>query len=378
MAGAHWTARLVDSIADIPAMDWDRLAGGNPFVRHGFLSALEASGSATAQTGWAPHHLLLADAQGAIVAAMPLYLKGHSYGEYVFDHAWAGAYERAGGRYYPKLQASVPFTPVTGPRLLASSDAVRRALVRNAVELTEKNGLSGLHVTFATDQDAALMAREGLLIRHDQQFHWRNRGYADFDDFLAGLTARKRKAIRRERREARASGLRFEILEGKDISEGHWDAFHDFYLDTGARKWGTPYLNREFFSLLGERQGDSVVLMLALDGATPVAGALNLKDEGAIYGRYWGAARHLPFLHFEMCYYMAIDYALAHGLARVEAGAQGEHKLLRGYEPVRTNSAHWLTDPGFRAAVQRYLDQETRAIEAEIDHLARHLPYRKG
>ncbi|SLN43700.1 GNAT family N-acetyltransferase [Oceanibacterium hippocampi] len=380
---AFVTARVVEDIGAIDAGAWDACAGSvNPFVSHAFLRALEDSGSVSAETGWAPQHLALEAADGTVAAVMPLYLKNHSYGEYVFDHAWAHAYERAGGRYYPKLQSAVPFTPVTGPRLMVRPDMpagdASRGLIAAALQVAERHKVSSFHVTFPEEAEARRLGEFGLLLRNGEQFHWENRGYARFDDFLDDLASRKRKAIRKERREAQDPSFTFETLTGAGIREEHWDAFFHFYIDTGNRKWGTPYLNRTFFSLLGERLGDRVVLMLVSRGGRPIAGALNLAGTEALYGRYWGAVEDHRFLHFETCYYRAIDYAIEHRLARVEAGAQGPHKLARGYVPVKTWSAHWLRDPGFHEAVERFLTAERREVEAEISYLGEHSPFRKG
>lgn len=377
------TARVITSLADIDAAEWDACSGGgNPFVRHAFLSALEDSGSATLETGWAPHHVVVEDAHGSVLGAMPMYLKNHSYGEYVFDHAWAHAYERAGGHYYPKLQVAVPFTPVTGPRLMARYDEtgrdVRRALLAGGIQIAEKLEVSSLHVTFATKPEWDLMGEMGMLQRTGEQFHWRNHDYADFDAFLADLASRKRKAIRKERKAALADGdIEIQVLPGHAVTEAHWDVFFRFYLDTGSRKWGSPYLNREFFSLIGERMPEDIVLMLALRDGRPIAGALNLVGDDTIYGRYWGCLEDHRFLHFELCYYRAIDYAIEHGLKVVEAGAQGPHKLARGYVPVHTYSGHWARDPGFHRALDQYLDQERREVDAEIDYLEDRTPFRK-
>ncbi|MFZ5608443.1 MAG: GNAT family N-acetyltransferase [Pseudomonadota bacterium] len=374
-----YQARVLARAADLDGALWDGLAGtANPFLRHGFFTALEDAGCATAQTGWQPFHILLENAAGSPLGLMPAYLKSHSYGEYVFDHGWADAYERAGGRYYPKLQACVPFTPVPGPRLLAHDDAARQGLIEAAQNICKDLGLSGLHITFATPQEAAFTQKIGLHTRLGIQFHWRNRGYRDFSDFLAALASRKRKAIRRERAMALADGLSVEILMGREIREAHWDAFFAFYRDTGGRKWGVPYLNRAFFSLLGERLGDGVVLMLALRDGQPIAGALNLRGRDALHGRYWGAKEARPFLHFELCYYQAIDFAIAHGLRRVEAGAQGPHKIPRGYEPVATCSAHWLRDPMLHNAVADFLEAERQAVKADIAALAAATPFKKS
>ena len=375
--------RYLASLKDISAAAWDACAGlDNPFVRHAFLSALEDSGSAIAETGWLARHVVIeVDGQG-IVGVMPMYAKSHSYGEYVFDHGWADAFERAGGRYYPKLQVAVPFTPVPGPRLMARPDsntiAVRGALLETAFALADEAALSSLHLTFLPEAEAAALQGRELLHRTGLQFHWMNQGYASFDDFLATLAARKRKQIKRERREALQTGLDVRILSGRDIEERHWDAFFTFYEDTGSRKWGAPYLSRAFFSLIGERMGEAIVLILIERAGRPIAGALNLKGSDALYGRNWGALEHHPFLHFEACYYQAIDYAIAHGLKRVEAGAQGEHKLARGYLPVATHSVHWIAHDRLRQAVRGFLSRETPAIVEEIELLADHGPFRQS
>lgn len=376
------TARTVRSLAEVEAAAWDACAGdGNPFVSHAFLGALEDSGSVGAEAGWGPMHLLVEDQAGRLVGCAPLYVKGHSFGEYVFDHGWADAYERAGGRYYPKLQCAVPFSPVTGPRLLVRDGAergrIRAALAGAMVEVADRLDVSSLHVTFLEEDEWSLCGELGLLQRTGLQFHWPNRGYEDFDDFLGALSSRKRKAIRRERREAAESGLTLRTLVGDEITTAHWDAFFRFYRNTSDRKWGHPYLNRAFFDLLGGRLGDRVVLMVAEDDGEPVAGALNLQGRDALYGRNWGCLGHVKFLHFELCYYRAIDYAIAHGLARVEAGAQGPHKVQRGYLPTSTWSAHWIADPDLRRAVARFLDHERPAIEREIAAWAGESPYRR-
>lgn len=379
--------RLVTSLGGVAAQDWDRLAKAsadpvgetdNPFIRHAFLEALEASGCVSPQTGWAPMHLLAETSDGQLLGAAPCYLKSHSQGEYVFDHSWADAYERAGGRYYPKLQVCVPFTPVPGPRLLAESEDVRAYLAKGLVALRDQVGASSIHVTFAEARDMASLEEHGFLGRMDHQFHWTNAGYASFDDFLDGLASRKRKALKRERRDALAPGITVQQVSGPDLTEAHWDAFFAFYEETGARKWGRPYLNRAFFSLIGERMAERIVLVLALRDGRPIAGALNLRGDMTLYGRYWGAIEHHPFLHFELCYYQAIDYAIAHGLRRVEAGAQGEHKLLRGYLATPTHSAHEIADPGFRAAIADYLRREARAETAIQDELSSAAPFRIG
>ena len=387
----HVEIAVARSIAEVSAAEWDACAapeagGGrarNPFATHAFLHALEASGSVTAQAGWAPHHLV-AQVSGRVEAVMPLYLKGNSQGEYVFDHSWAHAWERAGGAYYPKLQCAVPFTPVTGPRLLVRRDAVagveamQGALLEAAREVCERGGLSSLHVTFCTDREWELGGRLGFLQRTDQQFHWQNRGYRDYDDFLAALSSRKRKALKKERMRAVEGGLRIRHLTGDDIHSRDWDAFWSFYQDTAARKWGRPYLNRRFFEILHETMREDVLLVMCERSGRRIAGALNIIGRDTLFGRYWGCIEEHPFLHFETCYHQAIDFALAHGLSRVEAGAQGAHKLARGYEPVTTRSLHWIPDPGFRAAVERYLVQERAAVAEEGAALAEFTPFRKG
>ena len=376
-------AHVLSEIAQVDAAAWDRCAGrDNPFVRHAFLAALEESGSSTAETGWHPRHIVLKSQGGAVLGAVPMYLKSHSYGEYVFDHGWADAFERAGGRYYPKLQASVPFTPVTGPRLLApagpEAEAVQTALLSTCVGLCDQADVSSLHVTFPTEVEFDLMGEAGLLQRTGIQFHWLNQGYESFDEFLAGLASRKRKQIRKERRAVAEAGLTITALTGGEIEEHHWDAFYAFYRATGSRKWGVPYLTRAFFSLLGERMADAVVLVMVERAGKPVAGALNLAGSDTLYGRNWGAIEDHRFLHFEACYYRAIDYAIAHGLKRVEAGAQGPHKLARGYLPVPTYSAHWVANPSLRDAVAYYLTHETQEIDREIEFLVRHGPFRQN
>jgi predicted N-acyltransferase len=374
---------VVGRIAEVPAAEWDACAGTDvPFVSHAFLDALEASGSVAAETGWLPQHLTIADADGHLLGAAPLYLKDHSYGEYVFDWGWADAYERAGGSYYPKLQSSVPFTPVTGPRLLvrpgADRDSIAGALIAAMVELTRRHDASSLHITFPEEDEWRRCGAAGLLQRVGLQYHWQNPGYESFDNFLATLTSRKRKAIKRERRKALESGVRIRALTGEALEPGHWDAFHRFYLANADRKWGRPYLTREFFHLLGERLADRVVLVLAESDGEPVAGALNLMGAEALYGRNWGCLAHFRFLHFEACYYQAIDYAIRHGLKRVEAGAQGEHKIQRGYLPVETYSAHWIRDRGFRDAVALFVDRERNAVRQEIAALGDYGPFRKA
>ena len=370
--------RIGNSVAALPAAEWDALTdGANPFTSHAFLAALEDSGSVGPGTGWQSVPITIADAQGRLAAALPAYLKSHSQGEYVFDHAWADAWHRAGGAYYPKLQIAVPFTPATGPRLLTRDPALAAPLLAAAAQITAANGWSSAHATFIEPAQVAAFAAAGWLIRHDIQFHWENRGYAHFDDFLAALSSAKRKNLRKERAAAQ-SGITIQALSGSDIKPHHWDAFWHFYQDTGARKWGRPYLTRDAFALLGERMAEKVLLVLALDGSTPIAGALNFIGKDALYGRYWGAVVDKPFLHFELCYYQAIDAAIALGLARVEAGAQGGHKLARGYEPVQTTSAHFIANKGFREAVADYLAAERRGIAADALHLGERTPFRKS
>lgn len=375
--GDPLTARVLRSVCDVAAAEWDGLTdNANPFISHAFLSAMEDSGSVGPGTGWSAAPLVIEDSAGKLLAAMPAYLKSHSQGEYVFDHAWADAYERAGGRYYPKLQIAAPFTPATGPRLLLRDHALARPLLRAAENICTKNGLSSAHATFIEPEQVALFEQAGWLIRSDIQFHWENRDYADFGAFLQSLSSRKRKAIRKERAAAQ-DGVAIRHLRGSEIGEEHWDVFWQFYQDTGARKWGTPYLTREAFTLLGERMGDQVLMILAFLDGTPIAGALNLIGEDTLYGRYWGCTVDKPFLHFELCYYQAIEAAIAMGKARVEAGAQGGHKLARGYEPVQTWSAHWIADPGFRAAVEDFLERERRGVNAEQAFLSGRSPFRR-
>jgi len=381
--GDSIAVRVLRRIDEVPAAEWDACAGAAvPFVRHTFLRALEDSGSVGAEAGWQPQHLVIPDAEGTLLGAVPLYLKSHSYGEYVFDWGWADAYERAGGRYYPKLQSSVPFTPVTGPRLMvrpgADAPTIRAALTAGLIELALRYGVSSLHVTFLTRSEWEHLGTAGFLQRKGLQYHWENRGYASFDDFLAELSSRKRKAIRKERRKVAESGLTLRTLTGDEIAPHHWDAFYRFYIATSDRKWGHPYLNREFFRRLGETMAEQVVLILAEDGGTPVAGALNLRGRDVLYGRNWGALGDYRFLHFEACYYRAIDFAIAEGLAQVEAGAQGEHKIQRGYLPAKTYSAHWIADAGFRDAVAGFLCRERHQVDYEIEALSDYGPFRTG
>jgi hypothetical protein len=371
-------ARVAAGVTAIDAAAWDVCAGAdNPFLSHAFLSALEESGSAVARTGWQPVPIMVDGPDGRPAALAPAYVKSHSQGEYVFDHAWADAYARAGGHYYPKLQIAVPFTPVPGRRLLCRDPTIAPALIAAAERVVTNSRLSSAHATFIAEDEVPLFERAGWLIRIDSQFHWHNEGFAGFDDFLATLSSRKRKAIRKERAAA-LPGLSVEHLTGAAITERHWDAFWRFYQDTGARKWGRPYLTRAFFSLLGERMADRLLLVFALREGRPIAGALNLIGSDALYGRYWGTTAEVPHLHFEICYYQAIDYAIEHGLARVEAGAQGGHKLSRGYRPVPTYSAHYLADPALRRAVAHYLEAERRAVIEEIAALEEMGPFRRG
>jgi predicted N-acyltransferase len=375
------TLTLHLKIADIAAAEWDGCAGAdNPFVSHAFLSALEDSGSANKRTGWLPQHAALRDAEGRLVAVAPMYAKTHSYGEYVFDHGWAQAFDRAGGNYYPKLQCAVPFSPVPGPRLLCRPDAgvPLPVLAGGLVQACEELGMSSVHVTFCLEREWSALTEAGWLPRIGKQFHWENAGYGTFDDFLGALNARKRKSLKRERRDAHAAGLTFLTLRGGDISKRHWDAFYAFYQSTVDRKWGSAYLTRSFFTLLSERVGDRVVLMLAEHDGKPVAGALNLMGRDALYGRNWGCSGDWPFLHFELCYYQAIEFAIAHKLGRVEAGAQGEHKIQRGYLPKPTYSAHWIAHPGLRRAIGDFLDRERPAMEREMAALAEYSPFRQA
>jgi predicted N-acyltransferase len=365
-------AKIAGGVSGLNARAWDRLGGGDPFLSHAFLSALEDSGSVGPGTGWTPAPILVEDDGSHLVAAAPAYLKTHSQGEYVFDHGWAEAWQRAGGQYYPKLQVAVPFTPVPGRRLLGS----RPHSLLTAIEaVTVQNDLSSAHITFIDDEGAREAELRGWLVRHGVQFHWFNRGYGAFDDFLAALTSRKRKAIRKERAAA-VDGLDIKVLRGAEIEPADWDSMWAFYQDTGSRKWGRPYLTREFFDIAGERLGDRLLLFLACRGGLPIAGALNLVGPDTLYGRYWGTIEDVPFLHFELCYYQAVEWAIANGLKSVQAGAQGEHKVARGYEPVITRSAHFLPNRSFRDAVADFLETEREAVAGEIEWLRRELPYR--
>jgi len=379
----HISVRVAERIAAIGEADWDACAGdSDPFLSHAFLSALEEAECVSAESGWLPRHLAVEGPDGTVMAVAPLYVKGHSQGEYVFDWGWADAYERAGGRYYPKLQCAVPFTPAPGRRLLArpgpGAASAEAALAAGMEELAQRHGLSSVHVTFMPEDQAARLAERGWLVRHGMQFHWHNHGYRSFDDFLGALMSRKRKSIAKERRRVAEAGIRTPILCGGDIKTHHWDAFHRFYVDTYDRKWGYPYLNREFFELLTERLGDRVVLAMAEQDGRLIAGALNLRGADALYGRNWGADGDYRFLHFEACYYRAIDFAIEHGLGRVEAGTQGPHKVQRGYEPVRTYSAHLIRDPGLREPVADFIRRESRQVAREMEAMAGMTPYRRG
>jgi predicted N-acyltransferase len=398
MDSSDITLEAVPSIAHVPADDWNACAhpvqgasatdsGGesrssyNPFVSHAFLAALEDSGSATPRTGWGPRHLV-ARLDGDIVGAVPCYLKSHSQGEYVFDHGWADAFERAGGDYYPKLQATVPFTPATGPRLLirdgVDTERVAEALAGGLIGLCDAVHASSVHVTFARERETSFLADRGFLLRTDRQFHWRNEGYTTFEDFLATLVSRHRKAIRRERRDATANGITIHHLTGGDITEDAWDAFFEFYMETGSRKWGRPYLNRKFFSLIGETMAKDVLLVMARRNGRWIAGAINFIGSDTLFGRNWGAIEHHPFLHFEVCYYQAIDFAIARGLKTVEAGAQGEHKIARGYLPQTTRSAHYIANPSLRRAIADYLKHERIYVRDSVHELTEAGPFRKA
>lgn len=387
MTASDLTARLHGSAASIGQAAWNACANPtdradpHPFTRYEFFAAAEESGSATARTGWRPCHLTL-EQSGQIAGLLPLYLKSHSQGEYVFDQGWADAFERAGGSYYPKLQCAVPFTPATGPRLLAADgfdkDSTRTVLLATAASAVDELQASSLHITFLTQEEWQAAGAAGYLQRTDQQFHWINRGYPDFDAFLAELSSSKRKNLRKERAAVREAGIEFDWLTGRDLTEAVWDQFFEFYMDTGSRKWGRPYLTRDFFSRIGATMADATLLVIARRGSRPIAGALNFFGEGVLYGRNWGAVEFVPFLHFETCYYQAIDYAIAHGLQKVEAGAQGAHKLMRGYLPEQTYSAHFIAHPGLRRAVGDYLVREREAVAEQIDELTGMAPFRKS
>ncbi|BAV45498.1 hypothetical protein MLTONO_0595 [Mesorhizobium loti] len=389
-ANADYSIRIAAGIGAFTCDEWNGFAGTtrgdaensyNPLVSFAFLSALEDSGCAVRRTGWQGHHLRLETAQGRLLGAVPCYLKSHSQGEYVFDHGWSDAFERAGGRYYPKLQCAVPFTPVTGPRLLVGKgedpDAVKAGLAAGLKMVTDKLGVSSAHVTFAQESDVATLEAAGFLHRTDQQFHFFNEGFSTYDDFLATLASRKRKAMKKERREALADGITIDWLTGKDLTEKAWDDFFAFYMDTGSRKWGRPYLNRQFFSLIGERMADDILLVMARRNGRYIAGAINFIGSDALYGRNWGCIEDHPFLHFEVCYHQAIDFAIERKLKVVEAGAQGEHKLARGYRPVTMHSAHYISHPGLRNAVADYLKRERREVERMGEYLEEHTPFRR-
>ena len=383
----HFTIHVIDDIQRVPGASWDACAGtDHPFTCHAFLRALERSGSAVGARGWLPQHLLLYDGGAAPIAVAPLYLKSHSFGEYVFDWGWADAYERAGGRYYPKLQCSVPFTPVTGPRLMVRPDmstdareAARDALAQGLIDVGRRHGISSIHVTFPRRDEWQRLGRHGFLHREGIQFHLTNPGYASFDDFLAQLTSRKRKQIKRERREVGERGITLRRLTGREIEPHHWEAFYRFYCNTADKRWGVPYLEAEFFYEIGETMPEQILLVIAEDPqGRPVAGALNLIGHDALYGRNWGSDAEFKFLHFEACYYQAIDFAIERGLSRVEAGAQGEHKIQRGYLPVTTCSAHWIADPGLADPVADFLRRERAAVAHQIAGLAESSPYKSS
>lgn len=384
------TLRVTAGMSAFDRNEWQGLAGTgrdgpgiyNPFLSHAFLSALEEAGCVGRDAGWLPQHLCLETPDGRLIGAAPCYLKSHSQGEYVFDHGWADAFERAGGRYYPKLQVSVPFTPATGPRLLAPPGEIRSsvqlALADGLKAFTGQLGVSSAHVTFAPEDEAMLMESRGFLHRIDQQFHFANPGYAGYEDFLDTLASRKRKALRKERRTALENGIEIDWLTGRDLTERVWDDFHAFYMDTGSRKWGRPYLNRQFFSLIGERMADDILLVMARREGRYIAGAINFIGADTLYGRHWGCIEDHPYLHFEVCYHQAIDFAIARGLSTVEAGAQGEHKLARGYLPVTTHSVHWIEHPGLRNAIADYLERERDDVESFGEMLTRRGPFRKS
>jgi len=400
--------RVISDLGDVSPTDWDACAEAraadacvldekphpvseaqqvasastyNPFVSHSFLSALERSGSTTSRTGWAPQHLLVETKDGRLLGAAPCYLKSHSRGEYVFDHGWADAYEQAGGSYYPKLQVSVPFTPATGPRLLVRpsqhAETVRETLAAGLIALGQKRQASSVHLTFLPRDDWEFLGTKGFLKRTDQQFHWQNEGYNSFEDFLSALASRKRKVIKRERRDASEAGITIHHLTGTDLTEAVWDDFFAFYMDTGSRKWGYPYLTRSFFSLIGQTMAERILLVMAKRNGRYIAGAINFIGSDALFGRHWGAVEHHPFLHFELCYYQAIDYAIAHKLKTVEAGAQGEHKIARGYVPVTTYSSHYIAHPGLRHAIANYLKHERAYVDAAGRELEALAPFRK-
>ncbi len=387
-----YTLKACAGIHEIGQQDWDACANPgrsgvetdipfDPFLSYAFLSALEESDSAVAQTGWAPYHLALEHETRGIVGVVPMYLKSHSQGEYVFDYSWADAFERAGGRYYPKLQVSVPFTPATGRRLLTRPDAedpeIEKYLLSGLMQVAEKMDVSSVHITFSDKHQWEQMGEQGFLLRTHNQFHWKNDNYSTFDDFLAALSSKKRKNIRRERRGALESGIEIEQLTGADLKEEHWDAFYQFYVDTGARKWGSPYLKRQFFSIIGETMPDDTLLVMCKRNGRYVAGAINFIGGECLFGRNWGCIEHHPYLHFEVCYYQAIEFAIERGLKRVEAGAQGQHKLARGYLPTHTYSAHWIANESLRDAIDNYLEDERRYVDEEIDYITEQGPFKK-
>jgi len=388
---AEYSLQTLSGLDKVSSEEWSILSGAsksgdsitpyNPFVSHAYLSSLEDAGTVSAETGWLPQHLVLRDQAQKLLGVMPAYIKGHSQGEYVFDHGWADAYERAGGRYYPKLQCSIPFTPATGPRLMhrrgLDHTAIGQALAAGARLLTERNGLSSAHATFVPEAEVAIFEAEGFLHRTDQQFHFTNPGYGNYEDFLETLASRKRKNLRKERKTALENDIEIVWLTGSEITEAVWDVFFGFYMDTGSRKWGRPYLNRKFFSLIGERMADDILLIMAKRDGRYVAGAINFIGSDCLYGRHWGCCEDHPFLHFEVCYHQAIDFAIARKLVRVEAGAQGEHKLARGYLPVTTHSCHFIAHDGLRDAVARYLDHERADVAEMGEILAQHGPFRK-
>ncbi|NQV56335.1 MAG: N-acetyltransferase [Rhodospirillales bacterium] len=380
--GSEISIKVLTRISEVSAEEWNACAGeSNPFVRYAFLNALEESGSVCAETGWQPQHLVVNDEQGKIAACMPMYLKNHSYGEYIFDWGWADAYERAGGKYYPKLQSAVPFTPATGPRMLVRSDAPEKyfdILIAGMVQLARQLDVSSLHVTFPPSDQWDRLGAAGFLLRSGKQFHWENKGYDSFDDFLDELSSRKRKAIRKERREVANEGVTLKCLTGDDITEDHWDSFYHYYLSTIDHKWGRAYLTREFFSILGESMSDMAMMVVAEQGGERIAGALNLVGDDTLFGRNWGCSKEIKFLHFEACYYQAIDFAIENKLKWVEAGAQGPHKIQRGYLPREIYSAHWIKDANFRDAVANFVNNERRDIDYEIQGLMGYSPYRNS
>ena len=377
------SVRAVESLSEVGEATWQRFANRegsprDPFLSYAFLSALEQSGSVSADVGWLPYHLVLEDEAKQPLGVMPLYLKGHSQGEYIFDYSWADAFERAGGRYYPKMLSAIPFTPATGQRLLVASSEHESALVAGAAQIAGEMNISSVHLNFLDQAAWQRRGDEGWLLRTHKQYHWQNQGYKTFDDFLDCLSSKKRKNIKRERRDALANDLEIQRLTGAEITEAHWDAFYQFYIDTGSRKWGSAYLTRSFFSLIGATMAEDILLVMVRRDGRYIAGAINFIGGDCLFGRNWGCIEHHPFLHFEVCYYQAIEFAIEHGLSRVEAGAQGEHKLARGYMPSHTYSAHWIVHDGFRDAVGRYLEEERTHIAEEIDYLEQFSPFKAG